>query len=152
MGEYRIRFLLHKFSLKSNITVHRGVITPVYTSARMQRPSFGHENQHFCGQVMKKRMPYGRIQNPFLITQIQFKVKYSITVHRCIITPVYNEFSTPVPVCRDPVLAMKISIFVNTSLKRWFSFQTMLRVVFVRASLVLRLDHGTRTSGRRLES
>ncbi len=73
MGEYRTRFLLQQFSLKSNITVHRGIITHVY-----------------------------------------------------------NEFYTPVPVCRDPVLAMKISIFVKTSLKRSFSFQTLLRVVFVR--------------------
>jgi hypothetical protein len=59
MGEYRTCFLLHKFSLKSNITVHRGIITPVY--------------------------------NEFY-------------------TPVYNEFYTTGPVCRDPVLAMKIRI------------------------------------------
>ncbi len=91
MGECRTRFLLHQFSLKSNITVHRGIITPVY-----------------------------------------------------------NEFYPPVPVCRDPVLAMKISISVKTSLKRSFSFQTLLRVIFVRASLLLRLAHGT--SGRRRES
>ncbi len=64
MGEHRSSFLLHKFSLKSNITVHCGIITHVYT-----------------------------------------------------------EFYTPVPVCRGPVLAMKISIFVKTSLKRSFSFQ-----------------------------
>jgi hypothetical protein len=56
MGEYRTRFLLHEFSLKSNITVHPGIITPLY-----------------------------------------------------------NEFYTPVPACRDPVLAMKISIFVKTA-------------------------------------
>jgi hypothetical protein len=30
MGEYRTRFLLHKFILKSNITVLRGIITPMY--------------------------------------------------------------------------------------------------------------------------
>jgi hypothetical protein len=30
MGEYRTRFLLHKFSLKTTITVHRGIITSVY--------------------------------------------------------------------------------------------------------------------------
>jgi hypothetical protein len=71
-------------------------------------------------------------------------------VHRGIITPVYNEFYTPVPLCRDPVLTMKISIFMKTSLKRSFSFQTLLRVVFVRASFILRLAHGT--SSRRPKS
>jgi hypothetical protein len=81
----------------------------------------------------------------------QFSLKSNITVHRSIITPVYNEFYTPVPVCRDPVLAMKISIFVKTSLKPSFSFQTLLRVIFVRASLLL-LCLANGTSGRRPKS
>jgi hypothetical protein len=33
----------------------------------------------------------------------------------------------PVPVCRDPVSGMKTSVFVKTSQKRSFSFQTVLR-------------------------
>jgi hypothetical protein len=58
MGEYRTRFLLHKFSLKSNITVHCGIITPVYnefyTPVPMCRdPVFGHENHHFCENQAK---------------------------------------------------------------------------------------------------
>jgi hypothetical protein len=45
----------------------------------------------------------------------KFSLKTIITVHRGIITSVYNEFYTPVPVCRDPVLAIKISIFMKTA-------------------------------------
>ncbi len=39
----------------------------------------------------------------------------------------FPDFYTPVPVCRDPVLGTKTCIFVKTSLKRSFSFQTLLR-------------------------
>ncbi len=139
--------------LKSNIMVHRSIVTPVYnefytpvpvcrdpvlamkisifvkTSLKhsfipnlaqsrlcegLGNPSPGLWDEWQEAGVMKRRFLMGEYRTHFLLHK--FSLQSNITVHLGIITPVYNEFYTQVHVCRDPVLAMKISIFMKTSL------------------------------------